>query len=167
MVPTLDNARDQVSGTGTIFTGPGDDPGGRPFQIFLVRLGHVFSYCRMAPSFITSHVTGDTFVFEQYLHGSRCQANINVLFGKLIRNAVMVVINGDVIVDVDRSLLPLGVFISLEGKRFQGRFVDALKEASPGAVHLFKRAAIELDKLFGNGLVEIFQTEEAMVPQSG
>ena len=121
----------------------------------------------MLPFFVTPHVAGDSFVFEQYFHGSRCKTNINMLFGKLIRDTVMVIINGDVIVDVDRSLLPLGVFIGLEGKRFQRRFVDGLKEASPGTFHLFKLAVVELDKLFRDGLVELFYAEEGMVSQRG
>jgi hypothetical protein len=42
MTPAFDNPGDQGFGMGAVFTGPGDDPGGGPFQIFPVRLGHMF-----------------------------------------------------------------------------------------------------------------------------
>ena len=43
-------------------------------------------------------------------------------FGKLIGNAVIMSINLDMIVDIYGSLLPFGVFIGMEGKRFHRRF---------------------------------------------
>ena len=42
MTPAFKNQGDQRFGTGAVFAGPGDDSGGRPFQIFLVGLGHMF-----------------------------------------------------------------------------------------------------------------------------
>ena len=64
-------------------------------------------------------------------------------------------------------MLPFGIFIGMEGKRFQRRFVDGLKETSPATFHLFKLAVIELDKLFRDGLVELGQAEEGIVSQGG
>ena len=42
MTPAFENQGDQRFGPGAVFAGPGDDSGGRPFQIFLMGLGHMF-----------------------------------------------------------------------------------------------------------------------------
>lgn len=67
MTPTFDNPGDQGLGVETIFTGTGD-PGGSPFQIFLVRFGHVLRQGRMLPFFVTPCMAGDPLVFEQHFY---------------------------------------------------------------------------------------------------
>ena len=118
MTPTFDNPGDQGFGMGAVFTGPGDDPGGGPFQIFLVGLGHMFRQGRMLPFFVTPRMAGNPVVFEQYFDRGGRQTDIDPLFDKLIGNAVVMIIHGNVVVDVDRSLLPLGVFIGSKGSGF-------------------------------------------------
>ena len=59
-------------------------------------------------------MAGDPFVFEENLNRRGCKTDINPLFGKLIGNAVIMSIDLDMIVDVDGSLLPFGVFETFE-----------------------------------------------------
>ena len=92
MTPTFDNPGDQGFGMGAIFAGPGDDPGGSPFQIFLVGLGHMFRQGRMLPFFVAPGMAGDPVVFEQHFYRGGRQTDIDPLFEKLIGNAVVMII---------------------------------------------------------------------------
>jgi len=121
MFPALHDARSQLSGIGAVFTCPVHDPGGGPLQVFPVSLGHMFRQRAVPVSFITACMTGDATVFEKYFHDTRCQPHLHLFFDKLIGNAVEVIVDFDVIVDVDPGFLAFGVFIGCGRKRLQGR----------------------------------------------
>ena len=55
---------DQFFGVGADLGGPADDPGGGPFQVFLVGFGHMFFEGGETALAVTAGVAGDPVVFE-------------------------------------------------------------------------------------------------------
>lgn len=106
-------------------------------------------------------------VFEEDLHGAGGEAHINLLFYKLIGNAVVVSLDIDVVIDIDSGLFPFGILVRCAGQRLEGGPVDCLEELPAGAVHLLELAVVQLGELLSNGLIQLPQAEEALVSQGG
>ena len=118
MFAALHDAGSQISGVGSVFTRPVHDPGGGPFQIFLMGLGHMFRQRGVFIFFVTARMGGNAAVLEQYLHGGGRHPCLHLFFYKLIGDAVVVTVNLDMVVDVDPDLLPFGILIRNGRKGF-------------------------------------------------
>ena len=77
---TLHDAGHQSPGMGSVSTRPVPNPGGGPFQNVLMGLGHMFRKRGVRTFPITSRMTGDAAVLEQYLHRSCRQPHLHLLF---------------------------------------------------------------------------------------
>ncbi len=75
-------------------------------------LWHVLGQCGKATGFGTADMAGHPFVFKQNLNDKIGAAHIDLLFDKLIRHTVIVPVDFDMIVDIDRGLFPFGINIS-------------------------------------------------------
>src|SRR6266516_6453359 len=73
-------------------------------------------------------------------------AYLYLLLGELIRHAVPVMVEGNVVIDIDAMGLPIAVLIALGGQGAQHRFVQQFKLASAGALSLAERPVIQLDE---------------------
>ena len=74
-------------------------------------LGHMFRKRGVLIFFVTARMDGNATVFEQHLHGSGCHPCLHLLFDKLIGDAVVVIVNRDVIVNIDSDLLVFGILV--------------------------------------------------------
>jgi hypothetical protein len=56
-------------------------------------------------------MTCHPFIFKQYFHSAGGKADVNLLFDKLIRDAIVVAADLDMVVDIDPGLFPFSVLI--------------------------------------------------------
>src|ERR1700760_2612151 len=99
------------------------------------------------------------------LHRRGREACLQLLTGELIRHAVQVAIDLDVIVDIDPNSFPLCELIAFRRQRLQRRAIDLGKQTGATSVTLAKTPMIELLEEFGNGFVQLRDTEELTMPQ--
>jgi len=105
--------------------------------------------------------------FGEALHRLGAHPHVQLLAHQLIRHAVVVAFDLDVIVDVHPCLLPLGVGETLGGQRSKSRLLEALEQRSPAAGTLAKRPLVQRAQKLANRLVELAQREKRPVPQTG
>ncbi|OPY13118.1 MAG: hypothetical protein A4E69_01825 [Syntrophus sp. PtaB.Bin138] len=74
-------------------------------------------------------------------------------------------VNRDMVVNVHPNLLAFGIDIGTGRKGLQGRTVKSFVKTSPGAVHLLERAVVEILQLFGDGVVQLADAEEGVIPK--
>src|SRR5215470_870139 len=131
----------------------------RPFEMSAVRFGHVLGDGRMATLTIRARMEGDALVIEKALDRSGRDADIELSFHQRVRDAVVMAVKLDMIVDVDAGFLPFGVFVGLEWKRFKSRLFKRLKLRMARAGQLFERLAIERVEKGPDTQVEVGQGE--------
>jgi hypothetical protein len=67
------------------------------------------------------------------------------------------------VVDVDGGLFPFSELVGLIRQRFEGRLVDFVEGRVPAAGQLLKGAMVELFEQLADAMVELCQTEEALI----
>ena len=107
MCPAIQDLGDELLSLWAIFLCPADDPRWCPLKISLMALGHVPCRCCKGLFAVVFLMTCHPFIFKQYLHGTGGKADINLLSCKLIRYAVVVAGNLNMVVDIDPGLFPL------------------------------------------------------------
>src|ERR1043166_3476456 len=86
---------------------------------------------------------------------------------QVVGNAVQVVIEGHVIVDIDPRPRPLAHVEAFAGQRSESRLVERFEDARAAAVTLAKGPVVEPVEKLSNRLVVFFQREELAMAQSG
>ena len=147
--------------------GPVEQPGGSPFQILAVSFGLVFGKRGGAVADEAARVTGHTQAFMKDFDGGGGETDVDLLAGQLVRDAVEVAVGRDMIIEIDLQFAPLTDFITFGGKRPQGRFVEGGKLAGACAFAFAEGLVVERDQKFGNGQVQLIQTEERALAQGG
>src|SRR5208337_3758903 len=110
-------------------------------------------------------VKSNTLAFVQYLHNADSEPYFNMLPDKLIRHAVVMPLYLYVVVDVDRSFLPLSILVPVNHERFQNRLVELFKEVFSATVQLMEFAGVESFKQFLYGGIKFRKVEEGMMSQ--
>ena len=85
----------------------------------------------MAAFAIRTGMDGDALVIEKTLDRRGRDADLELSFDERVRDAVVVAVNLDVIVDVDAGFLPFGVFVGLGWERFELRLFQRFKCCQP------------------------------------
>ena len=124
-----------------------------PFGPFLMGFGHVFFDRAVTPLVVTADVTGHPFAFVEAFDGVVCDAHIDFLFNQRVGNAVIMAVDFDVIVHIDRGFFPLGELVGLRGQRIKCGPIHAFKGGLSAAGQLLKGLVIEIFKQLGNGLI--------------
>jgi hypothetical protein len=102
----LKNLIDERCGEGTDGGCPTDQALGRPFEIALMGLGPVGIDGGVFAALVTAGVTGDTVAAMKDLDGQRGVAHIDFAMKQHVRDAVVVVLDLDVVVDMNAGLFP-------------------------------------------------------------
>jgi len=105
-------------------------------------------------------VRGDPLAVVETLDRGRGHAHVDLLLHQPVRDAVVVAVRVDVVVDVDDRRLPLGEFIAGGRQRFHCRTVNGLEGALPRAGEFLERPGIEIDDQRPNRGVELFERKE-------
>ena len=133
--------------------------------MFTVALGPVFMDGDGLVAFPAAQVRGHARAFVQDLNRGRRRADLHHFVHQVVRHAVEVRIEGDVIIDVDASAAPLAHVEGLPRQRLQGRLVDGLPHAGPCSIFLAERPMIQRAQQFANRYVKIFQRKELVMTQ--
>src|SRR5580700_2913063 len=104
---------------------------------------------------------------QENLDGPGGDPRLNVLADETMRNAVVVLGDLDMIVEIDATALPLRILIGLVRQGQQGRTIELVEELAPAASPPPQRGIVEIDQKAADRLVESCQREEAAVPQPG
>ena len=112
----FDDHLDQQRGFWTDLFGPFNDPGRSPLQIFLVRGGHVLFERSVAVRDKACGMTGHPLAFLEDFHGVGAKPDIEFFSHEAERDAVVMVLDLDVVVDIDGGQFPLGILVRLFGK---------------------------------------------------
>ena len=109
----------------------------------------------------------DPAAFVEEFDGRGGEAGLNLLVDELVRDAIGVTRDLDVIVNVHATGLPLGHDVARGGERAERRAVDPLVERAAADAQPLQRAVVEVVEQRPDGRVQRRETEEGLVPQPG
>ena len=110
-------------------------------------------------------MTGHALALIEDLHRPARAAGIHLLADQLIRRAVVMTVQFDVIVQIHARLLPLRIHERLQRQRLQRRSIDSLIQLGTRTGQLAKGPLIQLVNQLQDGLVQLRQTEELALAQ--
>jgi hypothetical protein len=109
----------------------------------------------------------DALAAQEDLDGARGEAGLDLTTGEAMWHRVMVMIEGDMVIEPDTASLPLRVHPGLGGQRLEIGRVDFLEQLAAGATELAKNPRlIEIGEALGDSGVELSQAVEDTVAQS-
>src|SRR5262249_40918190 len=117
MLSRLDQEAYEIAGMRTDLDRPIEETSGAPFTVRAMMRGHMFRDRRMAAEAIGTNVRGDALVVVKKLDSRGSDADIELKTSERVRNAVVVAIDFDVIVNVSAAMFPLGKLVSGAGQR--------------------------------------------------
>ena len=119
------------------------------------------------PGGLDAAMGSDPPVVVKDLDGGLGGTHVDLFVDEGVGDAVVVLFELDVVVDVDAGFLPDGEFVGLFRKRLEGRLVQLFEELAAGATEVFHRPGVEFVEQLADGLVQIGQAEEGVVAQTG
>jgi hypothetical protein len=110
-------------------------------------------------------VARDAHAPVEHLDYARRRADLDRLPDQRVRHAVVAMVEGDAVVDVDLGVLPLGELVAARGQRAHRRPVDRFEGRATAALELLERAHVELLDELADRKVELAEVEEGPVAQ--
>ena len=126
-------------------------------------LGHVLGYGGIAELAVASLLVGLAPVLVEDRDGGGGHAHDEFFASERVRDAVIVTVHLDVIIDVHGDFFPLGKLMTVWRQGTQRRFINGVKQVPAGCLHLLQLPLVEAYQFFGNGPVELCQQEEALI----
>src|SRR3990170_4692720 len=127
----------QTSGVGTGLLAPADKPGRTPFRVFAMGRRHMFFEGGVPMGQIAPDMAGHPLSLSEDLHDVSSKPDVELLPLQFIGHAVVVIVDIDMVIDVDGSDLPLGVFV---GFLYQGQSVGLIEQNKQLAARLLEFA---------------------------
>ena len=127
---------------------------------------HVLGQRGVAAAQPGAQVGGDPLAVVETLDRGGGDAHLDLLLHQAVRDAVVVTVGVDVVVDVDDRRLPLGELVAGGRQRLHGRAVDGLEGTLARACEFLERPRIQLDDQGANRGVEFCEREELAMAQS-
>jgi hypothetical protein len=146
---------------------PVNQAGRRPLDVSLVALRHVLKNGRVAVGCRAAGMGSDTLAAMEYFDSGCGVTGIELLTGELIRNAVVVPVNLNVIIDVGPDCFPFGHHVALGRQGLKSGSIDAFKQRSSRAFTFAERPLIQAFQQFLNRLIELGNSEELAMPERG
>jgi hypothetical protein len=146
--------------------GPVDQPRRRPLQVGLMAFGTVVVQRGRRMCHQPAAMGGDAHAMIEDLDGGRRVARLQFLAHQLIRNAVIMSLDLDVIVDVRTDLLSLRQDVAFHRQGPQGGLVQLFEQAGSAGIPAFaERSSVQSIQQRRDGFVEVCQREEPGVTQ--
>src|SRR5580700_5430091 len=133
----------QFGGCRTDRLGPVHQAGGRPLQVPLVRLGPVIMDRGRIVGHLAPRVAGHAQAAMEDLNGRGGGPHLHLLLCELIGNAVPVVVELYVIVDIDAVGFPVTILVTFGRQGAQRRLVERLKHTATRPVTFAERPVVE------------------------
>ena len=146
---------------------PTDQPLRGPFCLMTVSRGHVRGDRAVAALKARAQMARHTDPFVEEFHHPGTHAHLELLLDEGIGHRRVVAFDFHVIINVDASPFPLGIFIGLGRQRLQGRAVERLKKTLSRAGQFLEGAGIEGRQELADRRVDLGEREEGVVPQPG
>ncbi len=145
--------------------GPPEDARGCPLGVRAVAARHVLRHRRVAAVHEAARVRGDALAAVQDLDRRRCRAypEVHVVVPQRVRRRVEVAVVRDVVVDVERDLLPRRDLEGLGRQRRQRGPVEPLEELAAARLVRPHRPVVEHAQKLGEPRVERAQARERLV----
>lgn len=144
---------------------PPDEPIRTPLDVLLVGFRAVAGIGGEAADAVTAGVHGDALPAIQDLDGPGGETNVDLLTDERVRNAVIVALDLDVVIDVDARLPPLREGAGSGGQRGEFGPVEFLEATPPTARELLERPVVQLLQEPGDLPVRLGETHERLVAQ--
>src|SRR6266542_552901 len=163
-----EDARNHAPNRRSVRVAPRLHSGRRPFAVIAVGLGLVLFARDVRPlRSERARVRRDAFAAVKDLDGAARCADVHRGADELARRAVMSVVEGHVVVNVDLRFLPMAQLVAPCRKSLHGRAVDALEGRTTATVEFLEGARVQLFEKLGDRLVQRCKAEELAVAQSG
>src|SRR5215471_19791372 len=115
----------------------------RPLEMGLMALGPVLFLRERLASAVTAQMRGYALSLMEDLHGGRCCSNLDQFLHQVIRHAVEVGIEGDVVVDVYPRSRPLTHVEPLARQRAQCASFHRSEHTGARSLPLFERSLVQ------------------------
>jgi len=132
-----------------------------------MRMRHMRGIRGGLPATVPAAMRGDAPSFEEHLDDGRGEPDLDALVQELVGDAVVVVRDGDVVVDVDARVAPLGELIAGSRERAQQRAVELLEEGAARDAELAHQARVQRGKQVPDGRVQLSDAEELAMAEGG
>ena len=159
-------ALDQFGGGGADRCRPSLQLARRPLGMCPMRGWHVLGQRGVMPLSTAAGMTGDTFAFGQHFDHVTRDTQLDGLVDQGMRHAVVIALEFDVVVDVDRGFLPLG---DDEGRPREGSQVGGIhlgKGILPTARQFLEGTGVQCGQQFKNGGIQFGDREETPMAQA-
>ena len=165
----LQDKRNQGGGLRADLLCPAGEAPRRPLQIVAVIGGHVGLFGRVVARLIAAGMAGNAPVFFGVVNIYRvCRGpKEHFLAGVAVRDTVVVLVEGDMVVDVHAHRFDFPVDEILCRERLQGAALHLLETFPPGMAALGHGAVVEPGQPLADGLVELRQAEKTLMAQGG
>src|SRR3954454_2013836 len=110
-----------------------------------------------------AQMRGHPLAAEKYLDGLLGDAGLNLLMHEVVRDAVVMLGDLDVIIEVDPAALPLGILVRLIRQGGQRRTIELLEQFAATSSPAAQRSIVQFDKERVDRLIEGGEREEAAV----
>jgi len=137
----------------------------RPVAIAPVRTRHVFGDSRRPMRPGAASMTGNALAAMENLDGRGGDPRFDLLTDQLVRHAVEVLGDLDMVIEVDPAALPLGVFVGFGRQGLQRRPVELVIQRPPAGSPAAHRPVVEIIEQRADRRIKVGQREEAPVPQ--
>lgn len=116
---------------------PVEESARRPFEMGAVGFGHVFRDGRVSAPALRARMHSNALSAQKTFDGGGRQAHVEFAFDQGMRDAVVMPLDLDVIINVDARLLPFGELPGLRGQRATAPDGRALQTARSGSQAAF------------------------------
>src|ERR1700751_3855166 len=157
---------DHRLGTRADGAGPVDEAARAPLGMLQVRLGHVLRDRRVLADLVTALMHGDASRVEEALDSRGAEARLDLMADEVVRNAVVVTIDLDVVIDADARSLPERVLVRGDRQRLHRRTIERLERRTPIGRQSLERALVQFNHERRDRGVELVQAKELPVPQA-
>ncbi len=111
-----EDTADHLGAGAAVLLSPVDQAPWRPLKMSSVRRRQVLRQGGVAEAGITSGMSGNTLAAMQDLDAAGGCAHFDLLVHEGLRNAVEVIVDGDVIIDVDARIVVAGELVAADGQ---------------------------------------------------
>jgi len=102
----------------------------------------------------------------QDLDSVACDPGFDLLTNEAMRDAVIVSVNFDVVIDVHPTFVERRNFVTLCRQRTKHRPVESFEPIAPVTFEFLERAQVQIDNQLADSPVELGEAEEAMITQT-
>ena len=143
---------------------PADQPGRGPCGVGSMRLGHVRGRGgRLA--IVPAEMRGDPPPLRVDFDGRRRKPHLHQVMDELVRHAVEVTVDLDVVVDADPARFPLGQDVATGRQRPERRPVELVVARPAADAELLQGAVVQVAEPGPDGRIQRGETEESLVAE--